>query len=444
MPGMNPSDGTLSFCVVSTFYPPYNFGGDGIYARRLADALARRGHRVTVIHTPSAYELLAGGPPAHGHRDHANVSVHALRTPLGGLGVLAVQQTGHPMLQAEQLRRILDGQTFDVIHYNNVSLLGGPAVFGYGRGLKLCSLSDHWLVCPMHTLWKFNREVCTRPACFRCTLAAGRPPQLWRGTDLVRRATRNIDAFLAPSFSAIRQHQERGLEGTFIHLPQFHSPHSSPPGTRETDGRQYFLYAGRLEKLKGVQTLIPVFRARPEVDLLVAGAGKFEPELRALATGAANIRFLGRRDSAQLDALYRGAVATVVSSLCYETFGLVVAESFAARTPVIVPALGSLEEIVRAHGGGLIYGNAEELSLAVDELMRDAKLRERLANEGAAAFEREFSEEAHIGSYLALVRESLARKRAGQPLAAAVEGRGEPLLAGRPVFFGPSRVARAG
>jgi glycosyltransferase involved in cell wall biosynthesis len=348
------------------------------------------------------------------------------------------------MLQAEQLRRFLDGQSFDVIHYNNVSLLGGPAAFGYGRGLKLCTLSDHWLVCPMHTLWRFDREVCTRPTCFRCALAAGRPPQLWRGTDLVRRATANIDAFLGPSFSTIRQHQERGLEGTFVYLPQFHRPHSSPPGTgtRKPGGRRYFLYAGRLEKLKGVQTLIPVFRARPEVDLLIAGAGKFEPELRALAAGASNIAFLGKRDSAELDALYRGAVATVVPSLCYETFGLVVAESFAARTPVIVHALGSLEEIVRSHGGGLMYGNAEELAWAVDELRRDAPLRERLANEGAAAFEREFSEEAHIDSYLALARESLAKKRAGQPLATAVEGRGQPLLAGRPVFFGPSSQAR--
>ena len=53
----------LRFCIVTTFYPPYNFGGDGIYAHRLANALARRGHRVTVLHSPSAYELGAGGPP---------------------------------------------------------------------------------------------------------------------------------------------------------------------------------------------------------------------------------------------------------------------------------------------------------------------------------------------------------------------------------------------
>jgi glycosyltransferase involved in cell wall biosynthesis len=442
MPRMSPG-GALRFCVVSTFYPPYSFGGDGIYAERLAHALARRGHRVTVVHSPSAYEMLAGGPPGEKRSEFANLTVHALRTPLGALGVLAVHQTGHPMLQGAELRRLLDGGTFDVVHYNNVSLLGGPAAFGYGRGLKLCTLSDHWLVCPMHTLWKFDREVCTRPTCFRCTLAAARPPQLWRSTGLIRREARHIDAFLAPSFSAIRQHQERGLEGTFVYLPQFHRPHPSPPASPPaTSRRPYFLYAGRLEKLKGVQTVIPVLRARPDVDLLIAGAGGFEPELRALAAGAPNIIFAGKVDAASLDALYRGAVGTIVPSLCYETFGLVVAESFAAGTPVIVRALGSLEEIVRAQGGGTTYRSAEELGRAVDELRSDSELRRRLASEAAAAFRREFSEEAHLDGYLALARELLARKRAGQPVASAIDGHGQTLLAGRPTFFGPSAQGR--
>src|SRR5262249_36582435 len=146
--------GKLRFCIASTFYPPYNFGGDGIYAHRLANGLARRGHLVTVIHSPTAYEMLNGGAPAGGCGDHWNVTVRPLHTPLGKLGLLAVQQTGRPCLQGPQLRRWLNDDEFDVIHYNNVSLLGGPHAFRYGHGLKLCTLIEHWLVCPMHVLWK--------------------------------------------------------------------------------------------------------------------------------------------------------------------------------------------------------------------------------------------------------------------------------------------------
>ena len=38
----------LSFCMITTFYPPYHFGGEAMYLYRLVNELARRGHRVTV------------------------------------------------------------------------------------------------------------------------------------------------------------------------------------------------------------------------------------------------------------------------------------------------------------------------------------------------------------------------------------------------------------
>ena len=53
----------LSFCMVTTFYPPHHFGGDAIYAYRLANALARRGHDVTVVHSEDAYRALGGAEP---------------------------------------------------------------------------------------------------------------------------------------------------------------------------------------------------------------------------------------------------------------------------------------------------------------------------------------------------------------------------------------------
>lgn len=428
-----PAPDALRFCIVTTFYPPYNFGGDGIYAHRLANGLARRGHEVTVLHSPSAYEMLAGHAVCEPYADHANVRVHGIRTPLSPLGLLAVQQTGRPGLQAAALRQWLDRGAYDAIHYNNVSLLGGPAVFGYGRGLKLCTLIEHWLVCPMHVLWKFDREVCTKPTCLRCTLAGGRPPQLWRYTGLMRRATRHIDAFLGPSVFTIRMHQERGLHGMMVQLPLFHpEPQPRPSDGPENGGRPYFFFGGRLEKIKGVQVLIPLFRAL-DVDLVIAGTGSFEGELRALAAGAANIKFLGRVGHQRLHGLYRHAVATIVPSLCYETFGLIVAESFATATPVVVYAQSSLAEIVGTYGGGLTYRTADELGAALRALLADPALRHRLGREGRTAYEAEFAEDAFLTHYLKLVRTLLARKRSGQPLAgAAASG---SLLAGRQVFL---------
>jgi hypothetical protein len=50
----------LRVAMVTTFYPPNNFGGDGQYVRRLAHALVRRGHEVDVIYSADAYRLLGG------------------------------------------------------------------------------------------------------------------------------------------------------------------------------------------------------------------------------------------------------------------------------------------------------------------------------------------------------------------------------------------------
>ena len=39
----------ISFLHLTTFYPPRNFGGDGIYLHRLAQALASAGHEVDIV-----------------------------------------------------------------------------------------------------------------------------------------------------------------------------------------------------------------------------------------------------------------------------------------------------------------------------------------------------------------------------------------------------------
>src|SRR5262249_51392312 len=40
----------LRFLHVSTFFPPYSFGGDAVYLWRLANALAEDGHLVDIVH----------------------------------------------------------------------------------------------------------------------------------------------------------------------------------------------------------------------------------------------------------------------------------------------------------------------------------------------------------------------------------------------------------
>jgi len=393
--------------MITTFYPPYNFGGDGIFVHQLSNELAQRGHYVDVIHCLDAYRMLAGQECAGTYDDHPHVTVHGLKSRFGFLSPLATQQTGFPLFKAARIRQVLE-KPFDVINYHNISLVGGPKILELGEGVKLYTMHEYWLVCPTHVLFRFNRAPCTQPHCLTCGLLQKRPPQWWRYLGLLESAAKHVDAFIALSSFSKRQHCQMGFDFPIVHLPSFvpsPEPASLTPEdvVGEAQVEPYFLFVGRLEKLKGVQTIIPVFRAHPQARLLIAGSGSYEPRLRQLAEGSANIRFLGQLPEGRLQGLYEQAVALIVPSLCFEVFSLVTMEAFRHRTPVIARNLGALAEIVEESSGGLVYDTEEELWQAMDRLLADPSYRRELGQRGYEAYLRNWTVEAHLKRYLALI-----------------------------------------
>jgi glycosyltransferase involved in cell wall biosynthesis len=401
----------LRICMVTTFYPPFNFGGDGIYVHRLANALAARGHHVEVIHCVDAYRLMAGREPEGRYADHPGVTVHGLRSRYGLLSPLATHQTGRPVLKG-QIREILEGGGFDVIHYHNISLVGGPGVLEVGRAIKLYSLHEYWLVCPTHVLFRYNRAPCVRPHCLTCTLSYRRPPQLWRYTGLLERAVTHVDAFISSSRFTIEAHRQRGLPLRAVHLPHFTPPPAPAPALPARPQEDpYFLYVGRLEQYKGPQTLIPVFRRHAGARLLVAGTGTYERQLHRLAHGVPNIHFLGHVDASRLRALYRGAVAVIVPTLAYEIFGMVVIEAFAHGTPAIVRNIGGMPELIQESGGGFVYDTDTELAAMMDRLLTDPALRNSLGTRGHEAYLKHWTPDVHLDRYLSLIGEIAAARQ---------------------------------
>ena len=95
----------------------------------------------------------------------------------------------------------------------------------------------------------------------------------------------------------------------------------------------------------------------------------------------------------------------VVPSLFPETFGYVVLEAFAVRTPVIVhEGGGAIRETGVLSGGGLGYKTDGELLLAMRRMVHDDDLREDLAHRGYAMRIGEWSETAHLDRYFALIQ----------------------------------------
>lgn len=406
---------SLNFLHVTTFYPPYSFGGDAMQIYRLAHALGDLGHHVDVIHCEDSYHLLHPGQPPLEFPEHPNVVRHGLRSGFGGLAPLLSQQTGHPWLKLGAINEILQSRQYDVIHFHNISLFG-PGILEIrsrdSRALKLYTTHEHWLICPTHVLWKFNRAPCDSPQCLRCVLQAKRPPQLWRYTGFLEKMAASIDRFLAPSCFTAQMHADRGFPYPLAPLPNFIDRVDEEwehPAPRPQEA-PYFLFVGRLEKIKGPQTLIALWERVPEYDLLLAGAGSCESELRAMAAHNPRVKLLGPLPQRELGRLYYHAIACLVPSITYETFGLTCVEAFARKTPVIARDLGALPEIIKESGGGLLFRTDGQLLTAIHSLADSPSWRSELGQKGYNAFLQLWCREAHLRSYFTVLEDAAQEK----------------------------------
>lgn len=401
----------LKFLMITTFYPPYNFGGDGIFVYRLSNALAKQGHKVDIIHCLDAFEILAKKKPQGEYSHHENITVHSLKSSFDFLSPLFTQQTSHAFFKGKKIQALIAEKQFDVIHYHNMSLIGLEALT-FGKAIKLYTMHEHWLVCPMHILWKYNREVCTKPNCISCQLFGKRPIQWWRFSDIMAKTLAHVDSFISPSIFTKNKHRELGLNIPIAHIPNFvaNPDRKSIKESLDRDSRPYFLFVGRLEKIKGLQNLIPVFRRNTTWNLLVAGEGEYADTLRKLAGDAPNIKFLGRQPYDKLQSFYYQALAVIVPSICYEVFPLIIVEAFSMGVPVIVNNLGSLPEIVQESGGGFIYNNEEELIEQMEQLYLNQKLRRELGTQGYQAYKNHFTEASHLKKYYQVIQNIAKQK----------------------------------
>ena len=392
----------MRFCMVTTFYPPYHFGGDATYVRALSRALTARGHTVEVVHCEDAYRLRGQEIDGRSQKADDGIVVHRLKSRLGMLSPLITQQTGHPGLKSGALRAILE-RGFDVVNFHNISLVGGPAVLELSVApVTLYTLHEHWLLCPTHIFWKNRSHACDVKQCIRCSIRSGIPPQAWRYTGLIERSIGNVDVFLSPSEFTARLHREAGI-GPVQVLPLFSGLDPGSPSGEIALPRPRFLFVGRITASKGILPLLVQFARLPQYDLSVIGDGDLRAGLERQFASHSNIRFLGLVPQDELTGLYRGATALVFPSLAPETFGLSIAEAFACGTPAIVRDAGGSRELIDATGGGIVYRTDAELLQALDKLANERGLRAQLGQRARAGFENLYTQRQHVDSYLACI-----------------------------------------
>jgi glycosyltransferase involved in cell wall biosynthesis len=283
--------------------------------------------------------------------------------------------------------------------YPRWDLLGRPALPASIRSAEILHATHHVAVPPAG---EGQRLVVTvHDVAFE--LFPGMVPRTWRTLYKLglRAAVRRADAILTPS----RNTAEDVLSHTAVDPAKLHVvplAASLPSGALDAEEvlarlkvpAPYVLFVGTLEPRKNLVRLVRAYRrvaanGFPHALVLAGPLGwHHESLMRELALqGPGEIVMTGPLSGEELDALYRAADVFAYPSL-YEGFGLPVIEAMARGVPTVASTASSVPEVAGEAALGVNPRSVREIAQAIEALLSDVDLAERLATRGRARAER--------------------------------------------------------
>jgi len=314
-----------------------------------------------------------------------------------------------------KLSRLIEEEDPDIAHIHKFNNSLTPSIL-YAlkkRDIPVVqTLHDYRTVCPNYNLYDFNKfEICEDCKGHKYFNALRRRCHEIGSSYLVglniaiesylyhflKTYENTIDLFIAPSKFLREKMIEFGVDkNKIVHIPNFIHYEKFIPNYNNSD---YILYFGRIEKHKGVKTIIEAMKYVRSTKLYVVGEGTYKDELEKYVkeNRIKNVLFLGFITEMELKEVIRNSLFIVVPSEWYEPFGLVVLESNASGKPVIASRIGGLAELVEEDVNGLLFepGNIEDLLDKVDNLLANRDTVVRMGINARKKIEEEYNEDEH-------------------------------------------------
>jgi glycosyltransferase involved in cell wall biosynthesis len=364
-------------------YPPGQNGGIGSMVQLLARELVRQGHRVWAL---GLY------PHGYGQPDMAvdeGVTVYRMRyqTDWGlirndfsladNLLYRAWRLTGLLQWDARRSAQKLFARVRQLVGQHQIDIIEMPdwnTFLHHGRPIAVPPLGAP-LVVKLHGGHSYLRHEAGQPAV----------PHIFAAEKaLLQRA----DALAAVSRYTARQ--AAALFELQQQVTVLHNGIAMPPGNLTTQDRieGHIVFAGALSANKGVPVLLQAWhtvnRQQPGAQLHLYGKGSVT-QLKKLLKGpaAASVHFHGHQPRETVLRAFATATAAVFPSRS-ECFSLAPLEAMAAGCPVIYTSQSAGPELVAHRQNGLLVNpnSAEAIADALLELLRDAGLRQQLAQAG--------------------------------------------------------------
>ena len=313
----------------------------------------------------------------------------------------------------KKLLKLVGNKNPDIAHVHKISNTLTPSIL-YALKKKdipvVLTLHDYRIVCPNYNMYDPNMfkicEACKGHKYFNAPRKKCQKSSYLVGLNIAVESylyhlmgtyNNTIDLFIAPSNFVMKKVIEFGIdEEKVVFIPHFVRCDQYTPNYTNSN---YILYFGRLEKHKGVRTLIEAIESIRDVRLYIVGEGTFRGELESYAkkSGMKSISFFGYKPENELINLISNCLFTVVPSEWYEPFGFTVLESFALGKPVIGADIGSIPDLVKNGYTGTLFrpGDVKDLAEKINYLLDNKNLISEMGKNARETVEKEYNADLH-------------------------------------------------
>lgn len=365
----------------------YPSGGDWTYIETVSDLYKSRGHKVipfsmkddrNIQNDYSEYFIDNIDYKELNKQKNLNSAVEVLKKSIYSAEAL------------NKLELLLKAVKVDLAHLNLIHHYITPAII---KVLKkhnipvIWTLHDYTILCPQSTFISNDKvcEKCKGGNFYQCAINKCK-----KGSVLASSVAafenyfhsglnyyKDVDFYICPSSFSYNKYKSFGFFPEKLrhiyHTYKFEGLISGP----SPDHSRYILYVGRLEKIKGVHTLLESMRHNPEIRLKVIGDGSQENGLKAFKERHSldNVDFLGKLSKEDVLQQIQGSDFLVCPSEWYEVLGLSIYEAMLLEKPVIGSRIGAIPETVIHNQTGFLFdpGNSADLSAMINLLYNSAE-----------------------------------------------------------------------